>query len=105
MPAHRRTKERPMSTETTAAPRLDLRDGNSIPHLGLGTWPMDPDQAEEAVDTAIALGYRLIDTAARYGNEVGVGRGIARAGVPREELFVTTKLRGPSTVTRPRSRA
>ena len=83
-----------MSTETTAAPRLDLRDGNSIPHLGLGTWPMDPDQAEEAVDTAIALGYRLIDTAARYGNEVGVGRGIARAGVPREELFVTTKLRG-----------
>jgi 2,5-diketo-D-gluconate reductase A len=83
-----------MSTETTTARTLDLRDGNSIPHLGLGTWPMDDDQAAEAVESALAMGYRLIDTASKYGNEAGVGRGIARAGVPREEVFVTTKLRG-----------
>jgi 2,5-diketo-D-gluconate reductase A len=78
----------------TAARTLELRDGNSIPRLGLGTWPMDDEQAAEAVETALAVGYRLIHTAARYGNEAGVGRGIARAGVPREEVFVTTKLRG-----------
>jgi 2,5-diketo-D-gluconate reductase A len=83
-----------MSTQTTTAPQLELRDGNSIPRIGLGTWPLDDEQAADAVETALAVGYRLIDTAARYGNEAGVGRGIARAGVPREEVFVTTKLRG-----------
>jgi 2,5-diketo-D-gluconate reductase A len=83
-----------MSVQTTPARPLELRDGNSIPRLGLGTWPMDDEQAAEAVEAALAIGYRLIDTAARYGNEVGVGRGVARAGVPREEVFVTTKLRG-----------
>jgi 2,5-diketo-D-gluconate reductase A len=83
-----------VSTETITAPTLDLLDGNSIPQLGLGTWPLGDDQAARAVETAIGLGYRLIDTAASYGNEVGVGRGIAGAAPPREEVFVTTKLRG-----------
>jgi 2,5-diketo-D-gluconate reductase A len=83
-----------MSVQTTPARTLELRDGNSIPGLGLGTWPLDDDQAADAVESALAIGYRLIDTAARYGNEAGVGRGIARADVPREEIFVTTKLRG-----------
>ncbi|MFF3504774.1 aldo/keto reductase [Streptomyces sp. NPDC003247] len=71
-----------------------LNDGTKLPVLGLGTWPMDDAQAEEAVAAAIRQGYRLIDTAVNYRNETGVGRGIARAGVPREEIVVTTKLPG-----------
>jgi 2,5-diketo-D-gluconate reductase A len=65
-----------------------------MPRLGLGTWPMDDAEAEVAVARAIETGYRLIDTAYKYGNETGVGRGLRAAGVPREELFVTTKLNG-----------
>ncbi|MDM4763341.1 aldo/keto reductase [Galbitalea sp. SE-J8] len=76
------------------APLIPLDDGRSIPQLGLGTWPLKDREAEEAVATAIGLGYRHIDTAAKYGNERGVGRGVRGAGVPREELFVTTKLDG-----------
>ena len=71
-----------------------LSDGNSIPVIGLGTMPMDDAEAEIKVATAINLGYRLIDTASLYRNEVGVGRGIANSGVDRSEIFVTTKLRG-----------
>ncbi|MFJ4621300.1 aldo/keto reductase [Streptomyces sp. NPDC088812] len=71
-----------------------LNDGTKLPALGLGTWPMDDAQAEEAVTAAVRQGYRLIDTAVNYRNETGVGRGIARAGVPREEIVVTTKLPG-----------
>ncbi|KUN76333.1 aldo/keto reductase [Streptomyces griseoruber] len=71
-----------------------LNDGTKLPALGLGTWPMDDAQAEEAVAGALGLGYRLIDTATNYRNESGVGRGVARGGVPREELVVTTKLPG-----------
>jgi 2,5-diketo-D-gluconate reductase A len=63
-----------------------------MPRLGLGTWPLDDGEAEEAVAQAIGIGYRLIDTAFNYGNEVGVGRGLAASGVPRDQLFVTTKL-------------
>jgi 2,5-diketo-D-gluconate reductase A len=63
----------------------------SIPVIGLGTWPMDDDEAARVVPKAIELGYRLVDTAYAYGNETGVGRGIAASGVAREELFVTTK--------------
>ena len=74
-------------------PTLDLNDGNRIPVIGLGTWPMR-DDAPEAVRTALDAGYRLIDTAAKYENEAEVGRGIADAGLPREELVVTTKVRG-----------
>src|SRR3954451_931537 len=76
------------------APTLPLNDGSAIPQLGLGTWPLRGEDAAVAVASAIELGYRHIDTALRYGNEDGVGEGIRRSGLPREELFVTTKLDG-----------
>jgi diketogulonate reductase-like aldo/keto reductase len=75
-------------------PLRRLNDGIEMPLLGLGTWPMDDAEAEVSVSTALDLGYRLVDTAASYGNEVGVGRGIDRSGVERADVFVTTKLRG-----------
>jgi diketogulonate reductase-like aldo/keto reductase len=75
-------------------PTHTLNDGTTIPALGLGTWPMDDTQAEQAVRTALETGYRLIDTATNYRNETGVGRGVAGGGVPREEIVVTTKLPG-----------
>lgn len=81
-------------TSPTVIPTRPLNTGWEIPLLGLGTWPMDDKQAEEAVRTGLRAGYRLVDTAAIYGNEVGVGRGIADSGVPRSEIVVTTKLRG-----------
>ncbi|MEU6712075.1 aldo/keto reductase [Nonomuraea sp. NPDC046802] len=71
-----------------------LSDGRPMPRIGLGTWPMDDRQAHQAVAYALSVGYRLIDTAATYGNERGVGAAVAEAAVPREELFITTKLRG-----------
>ncbi|WP_367325490.1 aldo/keto reductase [Streptomyces sp. HUAS ZL42] len=71
-----------------------LNDGTTIPAIGLGTWPMRDAQAEEAVARALGTGYRLLDTAANYHNERGVGRGVARSGVPRQEIVVTTKLPG-----------
>ena len=70
-----------------------LNNGVSMPPIGYGVFRMtDPSACEEAVVQAIQAGYRLIDTAAAYGNEEAVGRAIRRAGVPREELFITTKL-------------
>ncbi|MEU5463828.1 aldo/keto reductase [Streptomyces althioticus] len=78
----------------TSIPQHTLNDGTTIPALGLGTWPMDDAEAERAVTTALETGYRLIDTAANYRNETGVGRAVAGAGVPREEIVVTTKLPG-----------
>ncbi|MFF7167455.1 aldo/keto reductase [Streptomyces sp. NPDC008086] len=75
-------------------PLYTLNDGTTIPALGLGTWPMDDTQAEQAVVDALELGYRLVDTATNYRNETGVGRGIARSGIPREDVVVTTKLPG-----------
>jgi 2,5-diketo-D-gluconate reductase A len=72
-------------------PTLRLLHGADIPQLGLGTSPMTDDEAERVVADAIGAGYRLIDTAENYGNEVGVGAGIKASGVAREELFVTTK--------------
>ena len=69
-----------------------LSNDITIPKLGLGTWFIDDDQAGDAVKTAIGIGYRNIDTAQAYGNERGVGAGIRDSGVPREELFVSTKL-------------
>ncbi|WP_328483889.1 aldo/keto reductase [Streptomyces sp. NBC_00377] len=71
-----------------------LNDGTRLPAVGLGTWPMDDAEAERAVAEALRLGYRLVDTATNYRNESGVGRGVARAGVAREEIVVTTKLPG-----------
>ncbi len=75
-------------------PTHTLNDGTTIPALGLGTWPMDDTQAEQAVRGALEAGYRLVDTATNYRNESGVGRGVAGSGVPREEIVVTTKLPG-----------
>jgi 2,5-diketo-D-gluconate reductase A len=74
------------------APTTTLINGAEIPRLGLGTWPMDDREAERAVATAIEAGYRLVDTAYAYGNETGVGKGLRASGLPREELFVETKL-------------
>jgi 2,5-diketo-D-gluconate reductase A len=78
-----------------STPLIPLNNGTSIPQLGLGTSPLDDAEVERVVVEALGLGYRHIDTAAKYGNEVGVGRGVARGGVPREDVFVTTKLDGP----------
>ncbi|MGY0489495.1 aldo/keto reductase [Streptomyces sp. WG-D5] len=69
-----------------------LSNGVEIPKLGLGTWFIDDDQVAEAVRAAVKIGYRNIDTAQAYGNERGVGEGVRGAGVPRENLFVSTKL-------------
>lgn len=73
-------------------PLLALNDGNSIPQLGFGVFKVDPDETERIVSDALEVGYRHIDTAAVYGNEVGVGRAIEKSGIPRDELFITTKL-------------
>ncbi|MFE2377716.1 aldo/keto reductase [Streptomyces sp. NPDC059398] len=69
-----------------------LAGGAEIPRLGLGTWFIDDDRAADAVRAAVQIGYRNIDTAQAYGNEHGVGEGVRTSGVPREELFVSTKL-------------
>jgi len=78
----------------TLAPLIELNDGNRIPQLGLGTWPLDDEQVANAVVQAVEAGYRHIDTAVKYGNERGVGNGIRASGLDRSELFVTTKLDG-----------
>ena len=71
---------------------VTLNNGVTMPILGFGVFQIAPDQTERAVADALAAGYRMIDTAAAYGNEEAVGRALAASGVPREELFVTTKL-------------
>lgn len=76
----------------TASPELTMLDERTIPQLGFGTWQVEPDVAQASVETALETGYRHIDTAAIYGNEEGVGRAIAGSGLPREEIFLTTKL-------------
>jgi 2,5-diketo-D-gluconate reductase A len=73
-------------------PLIALNDGNTIPQLGFGVFKVDPAATERLVSEALAAGYRHIDTAAVYGNEEGVGRALAASGIPRDELFVTTKL-------------
>ncbi|MFC8594137.1 aldo/keto reductase [Streptomyces atroolivaceus] len=78
----------------TPPPVRNLHDGSTIPAVGLGTWPLDDEAAEKAVAGALQLGYRLVDTALNYRNETGTGRGIARSGVPRREILVTTKVPG-----------
>ncbi|MFE6823077.1 aldo/keto reductase [Streptomyces sp. NPDC057690] len=78
----------------SSIPEYTLNDGTKLPALGLGTWPMDDAEAERSVAEALGLGYRLVDTATNYRNESGVGRGVARGGVPREEIVVATKLPG-----------
>jgi 2,5-diketo-D-gluconate reductase A len=76
------------------APELILNSGTAIPQLGLGTWPLSDAEVAPVIVTAVELGYRHIDTAVKYGNETGVGQGIRNSGLPRAELFVTTKLDG-----------
>lgn len=76
------------------APALTLNNGNTIPQLGLGTWPLTDAEVAPVVVTAVELGYRHIDTAAKYGNETGVGHGVRDCGLSRDELFITTKLDG-----------
>jgi diketogulonate reductase-like aldo/keto reductase len=75
-------------------PTVTLNNGIEIPQLGLGTAGPGDEETRRRVRDALQLGYRLIDTAAKYGNEVGVGQGITDSGIPREEVFVGTKLRG-----------
>jgi 2,5-diketo-D-gluconate reductase A len=71
---------------------IALNDGNSIPRLGLGVWQTPAEATADAVATALAAGYRHIDTAAAYRNEAGVGEGVKRSGLARDEVFITTKL-------------
>ncbi len=76
----------------TSSPSLKLNDGRTIPQLGFGTWRVGDREAEKVVGQAIEIGYRLIDTAAIYENEKGVGQAIRASGVTREALFVTSKV-------------
>jgi 2,5-diketo-D-gluconate reductase A len=75
-------------------PSLPLNDGFSIPQIGLGTSPLDDEDTADAIVAGAEAGFRHIDTATKYGNETGVGEGVRRSGIPREEFFVTTKLDG-----------
>ncbi|KAL3420796.1 aldo/keto reductase [Phlyctema vagabunda] len=72
-----------------------LNTGAKIPAVGLGTWQSGPNEVEKAVEYALRAGYRHIDTALAYGNEAEVGAGIKNSGVPREEIWLTTKLDNP----------
>ncbi|MER5498623.1 aldo/keto reductase [Streptomyces sp. NPDC002466] len=76
----------------STVPTVKLNNGVEIPQLGFGVFQVPDDETTAAVTSALQAGYRSIDTAAIYGNETGVGRALAASGLPREELFVTTKL-------------
>jgi 2,5-diketo-D-gluconate reductase A len=79
-------------TNATEVPVLTLHDGVEIPQLGFGVFQIPPEDTQEKVEEALAVGYRHVDTAAAYRNEAGVGAAIAASGVRREDVFVTTKL-------------
>ena len=76
----------------TTIPSLTMNDGRTIPQLGFGVFQIPQDETEKAVTTALEAGYRLIDTAQGYQNEEGVGAAIAASDIPRDDLFITTKL-------------
>ena len=78
----------------TTVPHVQLDNGVAIPQLGLGTARLPDDETRQIVREALEVGYRFVDTAASYENERGVGQGIADSGLAREEVFVSTKLRG-----------
>ncbi|GAA1146654.1 aldo/keto reductase [Ornithinicoccus hortensis] len=78
---------------TTSVPTIELNNGVQIPQVGFGVFQVPDTQTQQAVETALEAGYRHIDTAAAYYNEAGVGAAIRASGLPREEIFVTTKLR------------
>ena len=73
-------------------PSIELHDGTSIPQLGFGVYQVPPPETAATVRTALEVGYRHIDTAQMYGNEAGVGEAIRDSGIPREELYITSKL-------------
>lgn len=73
-------------------PAIALNDGRSIPQLGLGTYKMPPPETADHVAAALELGYRHVDTASLYRNEEGVGEGLRRSGLDRDEVFITTKV-------------
>ncbi len=75
-------------------PAYDLNDGTTIPAVGFGTYPLNDDEGITAIQSALEVGYRLLDTAVNYGNEAEVGEALRRSGVPREEVVVTSKLPG-----------
>ena len=77
---------------TTSVPSIPLRTGARIPQVGLGVWQAAKGETQEAVKTALRLGYRHVATARIYGNERDVGEGLRASGVPRDQVFVTTKL-------------
>jgi 2,5-diketo-D-gluconate reductase A len=77
---------------TTPVPLISLNSGSSIPQLGFGVFLVDPAVTERVVEDALEVGYRHIDTATGYNNETEVGAAIAASGLPREDLFITTKL-------------
>ena len=79
---------------TTDVPTHRLVDGHDLPAIGFGTYPLSGDDGIAAIVSAIQVGYRLIDTAVNYGNEEEVGEAVRRAGVPREELTVCSKIPG-----------
>lgn len=81
-----------MNQPRNLADTVTLNNGVEMPWFGLGVWKVKGQEVEESVEAAIRHGYRSIDTAKIYGNEEGVGRGIRASGVPREELFITTKV-------------
>jgi diketogulonate reductase-like aldo/keto reductase len=78
---------------------LTLNNGVTIPQLGFGVFQIPQDQTQRVVEDALEAGYRHIDTAAAYGNEAGVGAAIAACGIPREDIFITTKLRNGEQAT------
>jgi 2,5-diketo-D-gluconate reductase A len=80
-------------THETTIPQLTLNNGVQIPQLGFGVFQVPPEETQRIVEDALEAGYRHIDTAAAYRNEAGVGAAIAASGIPREEIFITTKLR------------
>lgn len=79
-------------TDATRVPGIALNDGQAIPQIGFGVWRLDDGETPDLVGAALAAGYRSVDTAAVYGNEAGVGRALREGRVPREQVFLTTKL-------------
>ncbi|MGO1199204.1 MAG: aldo/keto reductase [Brachybacterium sp.] len=76
----------------TTSPRLPFRDGHSIPQLGYGVWQVENEVAADVVVTALEAGYRHVDTARGYNNEVGVGQALRTTDLPRDDIFVTSKV-------------
>jgi 2,5-diketo-D-gluconate reductase A len=95
MGTHTNDRSRPTHQEAqhmSAVPAITLNDGNTIPQLGFGVFQIQPDHTAAAVRSALEVGYRHIDTAEMYGNEMEVGQGIRDAGLDRDQVFITSKL-------------